>query len=202
MGKLSSLLNQISFGPTTTPPNSQLRLSRCTLDPSTGAPSSIGTGGSDLLVEGVTGQFRASKVWNAVWNDLADFQLLNDRLVFGKCYYDTVEGARICTERCQMSSIGIASDTFGFGLGSGANPSREVPIAVAGWVLAYVDRGYPPGTPLVSAADGGLTAATREEKLEYPERIVGIYKKKELDAVWGPAGRIIEVLGRHWVKVK
>jgi hypothetical protein len=172
------------------------------LNPSTGAASSVGTDGSDLLVEGGSGQFKATKVWNAVWNDLADFQLLNDRLVFGKCYYDTVEGARICTERCQMSSIGIASDTFGFGLGSGANPSREVPIAVAGWVLAYVDREYAPGTPLVSAADGGLTAATREEKLEYPERIVGIYKKKELDAVWGPAGRRIEVLGRHWVKVK
>jgi hypothetical protein len=122
--------------------------------------------------------------------------------VFGKCYYDTIEGARICTERCQKSSIGIASDTFGFGLGSGAHPAREVPIAVAGWVLAYVDREYDPGTPLVSAADGGLTAATREEKMEFPERIIGIYKKKELDSRWGPAGRQIEVLGRHWVKVK
>jgi hypothetical protein len=97
--------------------------------------------------------------------------------------------------------IGIASDTFGFGVGSGAH-INQVPIAVAGWVLAYVDDEYECGTPLTNDQFGNLTAMTREEKVEYPERIVAIYKRKEMDQWWGPEGKKIEVKGRHWVKVK
>lgn len=145
--------------------------------------------------------FGAPSVWNAVWNDIADFQLLCDKLEFGKCYFDTKDGARICNQRCQMSVIGIASDTFGYGLGKFANKT-EVPIAVAGWVLAYVDKEYECGTPLTNDEHGNLTAMTKQEKMEYPERIVGLYKRKEMDEFWGPEGKKIEVKGRHWIKIK
>ncbi len=130
-------------------------------------------------VNNITGSGQVTgftKVFNAVWNDLADFQELAGELVYGKCYIDTLEGATLCTERCQMSVIGIASDTFGFGVGKDAS-SKEVPIAVAGWVLAYVDKEYAPGTPLTNDEYGNLTEITLEEKRNYPERIIGIYKK-------------------------
>lgn len=152
-----------------------------------------GSGDADFMAKG--------RIWNAVWNDFADFQLLNDELVFGKCYYDTKDGARICEERCQMSVIGVASDTYGISAGSGAN-QREVPIAVAGWALAFVDQEYECGTPLTNDEHGNLTAMTRAEKLEYPERIIALYKRKEAQETWGPAGRKIDVKGRHWVKIK
>ena len=141
--------------------------------------------GNDVYVsrEGqvdASGQFKAERVWNAVWNDYADFQKLNDKLVYGKAYYDTIEGARICTQRCQMAVMGIASDTFGHAVGSGANYGSELPIAVAGWVLAYVDKEYPCGTPLTNDENGNLTEMTLEEKMKYPERLIATYKKKEL----------------------
>ncbi|MFP5387161.1 MAG: hypothetical protein ACLGHN_13865 [Bacteriovoracia bacterium] len=195
MGVLSSVLTRITFGSGT------VYLQQVPINTSTGAVGTEGVTGNGLNVVGAGG-FKAEKVWNSVWNDVADFQLLADKLEFGKCYFDTKDGARICTERCQMSVIGIASDTFGFGVGSGANPEREVPIAVAGWVLAYVDQEYECGTPLTNDEFGNLTAMTRAEKLEYPERIVAIYKRKEMDKQWGPEGQKIEVKGRHWVKVK
>lgn len=194
MGLLSSRLTRIVFGVT-----APRTIETCTIGPSGGAPTGLGADAGNGLY--CSAEFQASKVWNAVWNDIADFQLLADKLEFGKCYMDTKDGAMICTQRCQMSVIGIATDTFGFGVGSGAN-QREVPIAVAGWVLAYVDKEYECGTPLTNDENGNLTAMTRAEKLEYPERIVAIYKRKEMDAQWGPAGREIEVKGRHWVKVK
>lgn len=201
MGRLSSRLTSIIFGTSVGSPN----ISTCSIDPFDGTTSNIGSeNGGSLILRNSTNNafFKADKVWNSVWNDLADFQLLNDKLEYGKCYFDTKDGARICNERCQMSVIGIASDTYGFGVGAGANPEREVPIAVAGWVLAFVDQEYECGTPLTNDESGNLTAMTREEKLEYPERIVALYKRKEMEEFWGPEGSKIEVKGRHWVKVK
>lgn len=197
MGKLSSRLTQITFGTGGAAPT----LSRCQIDGS-GNASNIGSDGGTGLI--VSGDFSSqARIWNAVWNDIADFQLLNDELIAGKCYFDTKDGARICNERCQMSVIGIASDTFGYGVGTRADEGiKQVPVAVCGWVLAYVDREYECGTVLTNNEDGILVEMTREEKLEYPERIVAIYKRKEAEEQWGPENSKIEVNGRHWVKVK
>ena len=196
MGRLSNKLTTITFGVATGAPT----IRRCTIDTTYGTVTGHGADAGTGLV--ISGEISAAKVWNSVWNDVADYQLLCDKLEYGRCYMDTKDGAKICTVRCQMSVIGIASDTFGFGVGAGANPQREVPIAVAGWVLAFVDQEYECGTPLTNDEHGQLTAMTKQEKMEYPERIVGIYKRKEMDTLWGPENSNIEVKGRHWVKVK
>jgi hypothetical protein len=196
MGRLSSKLTSIIFGVNGTPPS----ISRCTINNTTGAVTNIGSDAGDGLQ--VNGTLHASNgVWNALWNDIADFQLLNDELIFGKCYYDTKDGAKVCNQRCQMSVIGIATDTFGMSVGSRANPV-EVPIGIAGWVLAHVDQEYECGTVLTNDEFGNLTAMTQEEKMKYPERILGIYKRKEMDELWGDSSRKVKVDGRHWVKIK
>ncbi|OIQ17193.1 MAG: hypothetical protein BM556_13350 [Bacteriovorax sp. MedPE-SWde] len=180
-------------------------LKSITLDDSNGSVTTWGSG-NDLALSAtgsnsIQGSFIAEKVWNSVWNDVADFQLLMGDLEYGKCYIDTIEGALIANERCQKSVIGIASDTFGFGVGQGRYP-KEVPVAIAGWALAYVDKEYECGTPLTCNESGDLTEITIEEKRDYPERIVAIYKKKEVAETFGTEGQTINVNGRHWVKVK
>lgn len=200
MGLLSSRLTSITFGTGANPP----RIERGSIATSPSFTFTSNDSGNSLQVDDGSGNgslMATGGVWNALWNDYADFQLLNDELVFGKCYYDTKDGARICDSRCQMSVIGIASDTFGMAVGNGAN-AQEVPIAVSGWALAYVDQEYECGTPLTNNDDGILTKMTRDEKLEYPERIVAIYKRKEMMEEWGSLGRKVIVNGRHWVKVK
>lgn len=194
MGTLSGQLTKVTFGADV----DNISIARGTINSPNPGDFTESATGSDL---GTLVPFRAMQIWNAVWNDIADHQLLNDELIFGKCYYDTKDGARICTERCQMSVIGVASDTFGFGVGSGAN-QNEVPIAICGWVLAHVDQDYPCGTPLTNDEKGNLTAMTLDEKRDYPERIVAIFKRKEMDTTWGPVGHKIQVNGRSWVKVK
>lgn len=148
------------------------------------------------------GDFMAQRVWNSVWNDYADFQFLGEKeFIPGKVYYDTIEGARLCHERCQLAVMGVASDTFAHIVGT--NPEEnQVPIAVAGWVLAYVDQEYPCGTPLTNDKDGNLTEMTLQEKRDFPERMVATYKKKELKDNFGTRTKQISVNGRHWVKVK
>lgn len=205
MIKLSTFANMLIVGQPAfgqIPPGP--RLYPCSIDAG-GTPTASATGPDLILGTSATtpsGEFIAERVWNAVWNDYADFQKLNDQLVYGKVYYDTVEGAKICNQRCQLSVIGVATDTFGHAVGSGAHYGHELPIAVAGWVLAFVDKEYPCGTPLTNDESGNLTEMTIEEKMKYPERLVAIYKKRELDEFFGPNHSKIKVNGRHWVKVK
>jgi len=144
------------------------------------------------------GYFYATRVYNAVYADFADFQNLNDELVYGKCYYDTYDGARICNEYCQQGVIGIASDTYGQSCGIDNSKKYQVPISVGGWVLAYVDKEYQIGTPLTNDYNGNLTEIHKEDKLLYPERILATYKKKEREVMWN--GLVVD--NRHWVKIK
>jgi hypothetical protein len=146
-----------------------------------------------------SGYFYATRVYNPVYSDFADYQKAADSVKFGFCYYDTLEGAKICNKRCQKSVIGIASDTYGQAVGK-SDGTEQVPIAVSGWVLAHVDKEYEPGTPLVNDENGMLTEAKMREKIRYPERLVAIYKKKEGLEYFGPD--LTPVNGRHWVKVK
>ena len=159
----------------------------------------VGPSGSDQpqgsAPLGYHGEFYATKVFNAVWQDIADFQKVEGRVEFGRAYYMTETGVRICNERCQLGLAGICSDTYGYGIGMA--PGRA-PIAVAGWVLAYVDRIYTPGTSLTNNELGSLTEMSAEEKLLYPERMVALYHKPEVEEYYEK----VKVNGRHWVKVR
>ena len=96
--------------------------------------------------------------------------------------------------------IGIDSDTYGMNMGHkpGLN---QMDVAVAGFVLAYVDKEYKPGTPLTCTENGYLTEIKKEDKIEYPERIVATYWKSESAEEWGSESRKVRVNGRKWVKV-
>jgi len=146
------------------------------------------------------GEIIAARTWNAAFNDYADWQKLAEKesKIPGKAYFDTLEGAKICNKRCQKSVIGIYSDTFGTSVGKTGEDC--LPISIGGWVLVYIDKKYEPGTCLVNDSKGNLTKARWFEKILFPERIVGIYKCKEKESIWGPDK--VKVNGRHWVKVR
>lgn len=179
------------------------------LDPDTTSPAPAGaaycllvTTTDNIANPTPKGHLMAEKVWNSVWNDYADFQeMADDEIIPGKAYFDSFEGAKICTERCQLAVMGIASDTFAQIVGK-LPDKRQVPIAVAGWVLAYCDKQYPCGTPLTNDENGNLTEMSLAEKREFPERLIATYKKPEVNQYFGTEELKIRVDGRHWVKVK
>ena len=74
---------------------------------------------------------------------------------------------------------------------------KQVPIAIAGFVLAFVDKKYAPGVPLTCTADGVLTKMLATEKKAYPERIVATFDRPETAETWNG----VQVRGRCWVKV-
>lgn len=147
-----------------------------------------------------TGIFTASKVYNAVWNDIVDFLEVDEstQIFFGKVYVADEDGRyKPSTKYLDEGIVGLVSDTYGFGVGH--NPEKkQLPIAIGGFVLAEVDQIYKPGTPLTASADGRLTEIKMEDKRDYPERIVATFLKAEKAEEWNG----INVRGRHWVRVR
>lgn len=151
----------------------------------------------------VAGDLTANKVYNAVWNDIADFIELDEsiEIEYGRVYVKSLDGVRKSVHYAELGALGIASDTYGYGLGIKNKPGYELPIAIAGFVLAYVDKEYPCGTPLTCSYDGMLTEAQIETKINEPHLILATYYKNEFREVYGDEHSII-VNKRHWVKVK
>lgn len=151
---------------------------------------------------GVVGDIYAGAVHNAVWNDLADCIPVDDecKVEPGYCYCFDGEKYYKSTKYLDEGIIGIDSDTYGMNMGSKSS-LNQMDVAVAGFVLAYVDKEYKPGTPLTCTENGYLTEIKKEDKMEYPERIVATYWKSEPADEWGSESRKVRVNGRKWVKV-
>lgn len=146
------------------------------------------------------GEFYATKVYNAVFNDIVDFfevSMSYHGYKPGYVYTKVGEYAYRSTEYAQKNVIGITSDTFGIGIGR-KNIDNELPIAVAGITLAYVDMEYEMGTPLTCTKGGKLTEFKHNDKIQFPERMYATYYKPEKSDEWHG----INVNGRHWVRVK
>ena len=165
---------------------------------STSGALTVSTGG----IYAASGIKSNTGVYNAVWNDLADCIPVDDecKVEPGYCYCFDGEKYYKSTKYLDEGIIGIDSDTYGMNMGRKPD-LNQMDVAVAGFVLAYVDKEYKPGTPLTCTEDGYLTEIKREDKIEYPERIVATYWKNEPADEWGSDSRRVKVNGRKWVKV-
>ena len=94
--------------------------------------------------------------------------------------------------------LGIYSDTYGMSVGSSAyGTNNSVPVAVAGFALAYVDKEYKPGTPLTVKSKGLLTKAGLFRRIFNKKSIVGYFDRKETNDLYVST----HVNGRSWIKV-
>lgn len=107
--------------------------------------------------------------------------------------------ADLSSKYCDNSILGIATDTYGFGVGKKRLGNKEIPIGVCGFVLAYVDKCYKPGTPLTCTKNGYLTKISWWRKILNPEKIVATFIKNENKELFANK---VKVNGRNWVKVR
>lgn len=142
-------------------------------------------------------------VTGAVWNDLIDCLDVpeGDTLEPGYCYCMHKDGHYHKSEKYLDSRyIGIDSDTYSLAMGM-EKDKRKLNAAVAGFVLAYVDKEYPTGTPLTCTENGILTEIKREDKCYNPEMIIAKYWKNEEREEIVREDKTVKVNGRKWVKV-
>ena len=165
---------------------------------STSGALTVSTGG----IYAASGIKSNTGVYNAVWNDLADCIPVDDecKVEPGYCYCFDGEKYYKSSKYLDEGIIGIDSDTYGMNMGHKPN-LNQMDVAVAGFVLAYVDKEYRPGTPLTCAKNGYLTKIKLKDKIRYPERVVATYWKNEPADEWGSEDRKVKVNGRKWVKV-
>lgn len=145
------------------------------------------------------GDITGSRVFNAVWNDLVDLIIVPEdtKLEYGRCYVTNGKTYKFSEKYCQEGIIGIHSDTAGFGMGK-VPDKKQIHTAVAGYVLAFVDKIYPSGTPLTCGKNGTLTKMKLKDRIIHPERLVATFWKDEPEEVWNAR---VQVNGRKWVKV-
>lgn len=154
---------------------------------------------------GVSGNAYIDKCYNSYWNnDLVDcISVPEDTgLTYGKCYCFDGEKYYESNKYLCKNFIGIHSDTSGLSLGN--KEGKLLSAAVKGFVLAYVDKEYPAGTPLVVGPEGALTRI-KEEDIPF-NSIVATYWKNEPNDFWGGDYSFfkktpVSVNGRKWVKV-
>jgi hypothetical protein len=146
-----------------------------------------------------SGNFTATQLYNAVWNDIADFIEVEKetKIEFGKTYIYEKGKHAISSKYAQKGIVGIASDTLGFGVGKKSEETPQIPIAIGGFVLAYIDKIYSSGTPLTCSKNGSLTKMKLIARLVHPERAVATFYKTERNKQWNG----VEVKGRSWVKI-
>ena len=139
-------------------------------------------------------------LYGACWNDYAEYRATVPDVKPGQVVLENGDGTlRISTERLQPGCE-IVSDTFGFAIGE--TDDCKTPIAVTGRVLVYTyeDRNsYLPGDAVCSAPEGKISKMTREEIINYPERIIGTVSEIPTYEHWGSGN--VEVDGRIWIRV-
>lgn len=147
-----------------------------------------------------------NSVTSAVWNDYAECREA-DTIEPGYVLIET--GNDTLTKSTERLSpfAGVSSDTWGFS--QGETDKAKTPIAVAGRVLVYPwqDRNnYKPGDCVCAAPEGKVDIMTREEIIQYPDRIVGTVSSVPTYDKWGGGENAdrepVNVNGRIWIKVR
>ena len=149
---------------------------------------------------------QGDSVTGAIWNDYAECReadIVEPGYVLIEKGDDTLTKS---TERLQPFA-GVSSDTWGFS--QGETEKAKTPIAVAGRVLVYTYRDrneYKPGDCVCAAPGGTIDIMTREEIINYPDRIVGTVSNVPNYETWGGGEGAdrdpVSVNGRIWIKVK
>lgn len=149
---------------------------------------------------GVAQYIYADRVYNAVWNDYAEFRESAESKP-GICVQENDNGCLTITNKRLIPGACIITDTYGYA--EGQTSTAKTPIAVAGRVLAYTYQSrnkYHAGMAVCSAPNGTIDIMTRKEIKNHPDAIIGIVSEIPNYDTWGSGN--IKIDNRIWIKVK
>ena len=159
------------------------------------------TGSEDMELKYNTGVYvdcANGVLYGAAWNDYAEFRDQNEFIEPGYIVYCDDDGKVKKTTKKLQKFEGVVSDTYGFSIGE--TNQCKTPIAVSGRVLVYTNPEdvFHAGDCVCAGPDGLAYYMTREEIVEFPDRIVGIVSEIPTYETWNK----VDVNGRIWIKVK
>lgn len=130
----------------------------------------------------------------AAWNDYAERRLCEDIVKPGNVVCETGNGHVALSKEKLQPIPHVVSDTYGMIIGD--NPG--IPVSVAGRALVYVDCEVSLGDVLCARENGIATKMTRQEIVNYPDRILGIVSEIPTYEVWNG----VTIDGRVWIAIK
>lgn len=150
-----------------------------------------------------SGYFYGTRVYGAWYNDYAEIRESDAEYEGGTIVSIDLEGRLVKSTKRLAPVSKIVSDTFGMCIGDNDEYKHKVVIAVSGRVLCTLDQEVTIddiGKPLCSGEDGKASIMTRQEVMEYPERMIGVISSIPKEKVWGNEG--IKINNRVWIEVK
>lgn len=149
------------------------------------------------------GLFYATRIYGAVYNDYAEFRDSVEIFEAGRVVSINEDGEfELSSTRLHPVSR-VVSDTYGMGIGRNKEVEHQVPIAVSGRALVYLDCKITNkliGKPVCSGENGTASIMTRKEVKEHPECIIGVISSIPKEEYWGNDG--IETLNKVWIEVR
>ena len=118
------------------------------------------------------GYLYATKVYNAVYNDLAEFMYAKEETKPGDVLVQNKDGIYKSKKRAEIGVLGVHSDSFGFALGA-ENKEAKTPIGLAGKVKVNIKGEVKAGQELVSYKNGKAIKANLFERLFKRNAIIG-----------------------------
>lgn len=156
---------------------------------------------SDSRVYINNGEITASKVWNAVFNDYAEFRKCLQSIQPGYVVtedFNMPDYVRLASNKSKAKCF-IVTDTFGSCMGDRRN---AIPVALAGRALAYFEgnkKKVRPGDYLGVSKNGKVRKVSRLRAWLFPDKIIGTVSAIPTYTRWGSDD--IEVDGRIWVNI-
>lgn len=187
-------------------PNSNIKYYICGQEGTTANSENLKKAYNDSMTgntsdKGVYFQGDTGVLFGAAWNDFAEFRK-GLSIDAGRVVKENGDGTlSITTERLE-SGCEIISDTYGFAIGK--SDEYQLPIAVAGRVLAYPDVDptlLKIGAPVCSGPNGTVSMMTEEEERKFPSRIIGTISEIPTYDIWHGANDI-KVDGRVWIRIR
>lgn len=131
------------------------------------------------------------------WNDYAENREYDDEVTIedlsGRVVCENGHGKLILSRERLQPCAYVVSDTFGVTIGEG-----NVSVAVAGRVLVHIDDEVELGDCVAAGFNGKATKMTRQEIINYPDRILGtVIEIPDYDKFNDKS-----VNGRVWIRVK
>lgn len=140
-------------------------------------------------------------LYGAAWNDYAEFREIKEEVEAGRVVCETGEGDLILSNERLQPGAEVVSDTFGFAIGE--TTKCKTPIAASGRVLAYPYENreiFKAGDAVCAGPNGTVSKMTREEIINYPDRIIGTVSEIPDYETWGY--NHVKVNNRIWIRIR
>ena len=131
----------------------------------------------------------------AAWNDYAEKRRVLGIVNPGDVVCENGDGSlSLSSERLQVGAY-VITDTYGFVIGK----ETDIPVAVCGRALVSVnDENISVGDCLCAGVDGKAYVMSRQEIIDFPDRILGIVTEIPKYDEWNG----VKINNRVWIKIK